>query len=151
MASVPIAEIMAGNFSPDFCSTWTDCPRRNLQNYMKDENITNFQLCTTVRWKFQPFLYLATNHIESKDREDFRTLVESLVQMTTFISRIFLKLVELQKLIRLFCWNYAFYIITFQKIRQIKALIRLFCWNRHLKLQLNQFKENSWNEGGHLY
>ena len=46
MASVPIAEIMAGNFSPDFCSTWTDCPRRNLQNYMKDENITNFQLCT---------------------------------------------------------------------------------------------------------
>ena len=38
-----------------------------------------------------------------KDREAFRTLVESLVQMTTFISRIFLKLVELQKLIRLFC------------------------------------------------
>jgi hypothetical protein len=32
----------------------------------------------------------------SKDREAFRTLVESLVQMTTFISRIFLKLVELQ-------------------------------------------------------
>ena len=31
-----------------------------------------------------------------KDREAFRTLVESLVQMTTFISRIFLKLVELQ-------------------------------------------------------
>ena len=32
----------------------------------------------------------------SKDREAFRNLVESLVQMTTFISRIFLKLVELQ-------------------------------------------------------
>ena len=31
-----------------------------------------------------------------KDREAFRTLVESLVQMTTFISRIFLKSVELQ-------------------------------------------------------
>ena len=31
-----------------------------------------------------------------KNREAFRTLVESLVQMTTFISRIFLKLVELQ-------------------------------------------------------
>ena len=31
-----------------------------------------------------------------KDREDFRTLGESLVQMTTFISRIFFKLVELQ-------------------------------------------------------
>ena len=61
-----------------------------------------------------------------KDREAFRTLVESLVQMTTFISRIFLKLVELQKLIRLFCWNYMFYIITFQKIRQIKALRRHF-------------------------
>ena len=34
--------------------------------------------------------------IESKDREAFRTLVESVVQMTTFISQIFLKLVELQ-------------------------------------------------------
>ena len=67
-----------------------------------------------------------------KDRKALRTLVESLVQMTSFISRIFLKLVELQ--IRLFCWNYAFYIITFQKIRQINALIRLFCWNRHFKL-----------------
>ena len=33
---------------------------------------------------------------KGKDREAFRTLVESLVQMTTFISRIFLKLVELQ-------------------------------------------------------
>ena len=78
MASVPIAEIMAGNFSPDFCSTWTDCPCRNLQNYMKDENITNFQLCTfrlkirksiffrriTVRWKFQPFPYLASKYIK---------------------------------------------------------------------------------------
>ena len=32
----------------------------------------------------------------NKDREAFRTLVESLVQMTTFIPRIFLKLVELQ-------------------------------------------------------
>ena len=31
-----------------------------------------------------------------KDIEAFRTLVESLVQMTTFISRIFLKSVELQ-------------------------------------------------------
>ena len=31
-----------------------------------------------------------------KHKEAFRTLVESLVQMTTFISRIFLKLVELQ-------------------------------------------------------
>ena len=31
-----------------------------------------------------------------KYREAFRTLVESLVQMTTSISRIFLKLVELQ-------------------------------------------------------
>ena len=31
-----------------------------------------------------------------KDREAFRTLVESLIQMTTSISRIFLKLVELQ-------------------------------------------------------
>ena len=31
-----------------------------------------------------------------KDREAFRTLVESLVQMTTFISRIFLRLVEFQ-------------------------------------------------------
>ena len=41
-----------------------------------------------------------------KDREAFRTLVESLVQMTTFISRIFLKLVELQKLTRLFCHNF---------------------------------------------
>ena len=29
-----------------------------------------------------------------KDKEAFRTLVESLVQMTTFISRIFLKSVE---------------------------------------------------------
>ena len=34
--------------------------------------------------------------VKGKDREAFRTLVESLVQMTTFISRIFLKLVELQ-------------------------------------------------------
>ena len=34
--------------------------------------------------------------LEGKDREAFRTLVKSLVQMTTFISRIFLKLVELQ-------------------------------------------------------
>mgnify|MGYP007086940506 FL=1 len=31
-----------------------------------------------------------------KDGEAFRTLVESLIQMTTFISRIFLKSVELQ-------------------------------------------------------
>ena len=50
-------------------------------------------------------------------------------------SQIFLKLVELQKLIRLFCWDYAFYIITFQKIRQIKALIRLFCWKTRFILQ----------------
>ena len=34
--------------------------------------------------------------LAGKDREALRTLVESLVQMTTFISRIFLKLVELQ-------------------------------------------------------
>ena len=34
--------------------------------------------------------------VEFKDREAFRTLVESLVQMTPFISQIFLKLVELQ-------------------------------------------------------
>ena len=34
--------------------------------------------------------------VEFKDIEVFRTLVESLVQMTTFISRIFLKLVEMQ-------------------------------------------------------
>ena len=33
---------------------------------------------------------------EGKDREAFRTLVESVVQINTFISRIFLKLVELQ-------------------------------------------------------
>ena len=32
----------------------------------------------------------------NKDIEAFRTLVESLVQMTTFISRIFLKSVEVQ-------------------------------------------------------
>ena len=32
----------------------------------------------------------------SKDREAFRTLDKSLVQMTTFISQIFLKLFELQ-------------------------------------------------------
>ena len=36
------------------------------------------------------------NIIRDKDREAFRTLVESLVQMTTFISRFFLLLVELQ-------------------------------------------------------
>ena len=34
--------------------------------------------------------------VEFKDRKSFRTLVESLVQMTTFISQIFLKLIELQ-------------------------------------------------------
>ena len=43
--------------------------------------------------------HLATSHhavVPGKDREAFRTLVVSLVQMTTFISRIFFKLVELQ-------------------------------------------------------
>ena len=40
----------------------------------------------------QTILFLIWN----KDREAFRTLVVSLVQMTSFISRIFLKLVELQ-------------------------------------------------------
>ena len=34
--------------------------------------------------------------IFTKDREAFRTLVESVVQMTTFISRIFFKLAKLQ-------------------------------------------------------
>ena len=38
----------------------------------------------------------ASFEYQGKDREVFRTLVESVVQMTTFISRIFLKLVELQ-------------------------------------------------------
>ena len=36
------------------------------------------------------------DNVKGKDREALRTLVESLIQMTTFISRIFLKLVELQ-------------------------------------------------------
>ena len=106
----------------------------DFQDYFVGEKLKN-EIRREIN--FHPFLYCLEGkimNIEGKDREAFRTLVESLVQMTTFISRILLKLVELQKLIRLFCWNYAFYIITFQKIRQIKSLIRLFCWNRHFKL-----------------
>ena len=44
----------------------------------------------------QIFRKPAQQAIQGKDREAFRTLVESLVQMTTFISQIFMKLVELK-------------------------------------------------------
>ena len=42
------------------------------------------------------FQFLGVQNIWFKDWEAFRTLVESLVQMTTFISRIFFKLAKLQ-------------------------------------------------------
>ena len=75
----------------------------DFQDYFVGEKLKN-EIRREIN--FHPFLYCLEGkimNIEGKDREAFRTLVESLVQMTTFISRILLKLVELQKLIRLFC------------------------------------------------
>ena len=67
------------------------CPK--YEKLLKNiENLPELQKVKAENdWVFK---YLTEN--TGKDREAFRTLVESLVQMTTFISRIFLKLVDLQ-------------------------------------------------------
>ena len=69
-----------------------------------------------IQGKFMPI---------TKDREAFRTLVESLVQMTTFISRIFLQLVELEFKVPISAEQPSQYLdlMNFLKIYDIKHVI----------------------------
>ena len=75
------------------------------RNNLKNETIwwnqvqTDSKVTDKLRWATLGFHHDWDTKVyteQGKDREAYRTLVESLVQMTTFISRIFLKLVELQ-------------------------------------------------------
>ena len=66
---------------------------RNMSEIRKMGNKPHMiQVYRNRRWRPIPSDELVTG----KDREAFKTLVESLVQMTTFISRIFLKSVEVK-------------------------------------------------------
>ena len=100
--------IIANPFKNEGISYWTLRCLKDFsasRNNLKNETIwwnqvqTDSKVIDKLRWATLGFHHDWDTKVyteQGKDREAFKTLFESLVQMTTFISQIFLKLVELQ-------------------------------------------------------